>query len=165
MEEDMSPILEACHSPLVGAHHGGVHTVSKVLQSIFYYPTLYREAHELSWSCEQCQKEREISRRHEMPLKLRMDMWGLDFMGSFLSSYQNYYILVADDCFSKWVEAISLQNNEVKIVTSSLKRQIFTKYGIPSAIISNAGLIFVINPLDCFLLNMECSTRWISRIF
>lgn len=100
-----------------------------------------------------------------MPLKLRMDMWGLDFMGSFLSSYQNYYILVADDCFSKWVEAISLQNNEVKIVTSSLKRQIFTKYGIPSAIISNAGLIFVINPLDCFLLNMECSTRWISRIF
>ena len=34
------------------------------------------------------------------------DIWGMDFMGPFPSSFINLYILLAVDYVSKWVEAI-----------------------------------------------------------
>ena len=40
------------------------------------------------------------------------DVWGIDFMGPFVSSHGMKYILVAVDYVSKWVEAIALANNE-----------------------------------------------------
>ena len=33
------------------------------------------------------------------------DVWGIDFMGPFPSSYNNVYIILAVDYVSKWVEA------------------------------------------------------------
>ena len=44
-----------------------------------------------------------ISRRYEGPLKgipevYLFDLWGIDFMGPFLSSYNNKYILLVVDC-------------------------------------------------------------------
>ena len=50
------------------------------------------------------------------------DVWGIDFMGPFMSSHGMKYILVAVDYVSKWVEAIALANNEVKSVIAFLKR-------------------------------------------
>ena len=49
-------------------------------------------------------------------------VWGIDFMGTFLSSYWVMYILFAVDYVSKWVEAISLPHNEGKSVTAFLKK-------------------------------------------
>ena len=46
------------------------------------------------------------------------DVWGIDFMGPFVSSHGMKYILVAVDYVSKWVEAIALANNEGKSVTA-----------------------------------------------
>jgi len=34
------------------------------------------------------------------------DMWGIDFMGPFPSSFGNEYILLAVDYISKWVKVI-----------------------------------------------------------
>ena len=51
-----------------------------------------------------------ISKRHEMPLQgilvvQLFDVCGMDFMGPFLASFGNIYILLAVDYVSKWVEA------------------------------------------------------------
>ena len=70
------------------------------------------------------------------------DVWGIDFMGPFVSSYGNKYILVAIDYVSKWVEAIALSNNKDKRVTFCLKKYIFTKFETPRAIISDGGSYF-----------------------
>ena len=51
-----------------------------------------------------------MSLKPNLEVKL-FDVWGVDFMGLFVSSYDNKYILVAIDYVSKWVEAISLPNN------------------------------------------------------
>ena len=40
------------------------------------------------------------------------DVWGIDFMGTFVSSNGMNYILVAVDYVSKLVEAIALANNK-----------------------------------------------------
>ena len=63
-------------------------------------------------------------------------------MGPFMSSHGKNYILAAVDYVSKWVEAIALANNERKSVTAFLKKNIFSRFGTPREIISDAGSHF-----------------------
>ena len=50
------------------------------------------------------------------------DIWEIDFMGPFPSSYGYEYILVAVDYVSKWIEAITTWTNDHKMVISLFKR-------------------------------------------
>ncbi|GKB87686.1 reverse transcriptase domain-containing protein [Tanacetum coccineum] len=69
------------------------------------------------------------------------DVWGIDFMGPFLSSRGNKYILVAVDYLSKWVEAKALPTNDARVVVKFLK-SLFARSGTPRAIISDRGTHF-----------------------
>ncbi|XP_070039151.1 uncharacterized protein [Nicotiana tomentosiformis] len=55
------------------------------------------------------------------------DVWGIDFMGPFVSSYGNKYILVAVDYVFKWVEAVTLPTNDAKGVIGFLRKNIFIR--------------------------------------
>lgn len=70
------------------------------------------------------------------------DVWGIDFMGLFPSSFSNQYILVAVDYVSKWVEAVAMPTNDARVVVNFLKKNIFSRYGTPRAIISDGGKHF-----------------------
>ncbi|XP_061358007.1 uncharacterized protein LOC133302268 [Gastrolobium bilobum] len=70
------------------------------------------------------------------------DVWGMDFMGPFPSSYSNKYILVAVDYVSKWVEAIATQTIDSRVVIAFLKKNIFVRFGVLRAIISDGGTHF-----------------------
>ncbi|KAL4340421.1 hypothetical protein GQ457_08G032480 [Hibiscus cannabinus] len=65
------------------------------------------------------------------------DVWGIDLMGPFPSSFGNLYILLAVDYVSKWVEAIAAPRNDSKTVQKFLQKNIFTRFGTPRAIISD----------------------------
>nr|GFB25624.1 reverse transcriptase domain-containing protein [Tanacetum cinerariifolium] len=87
-----------------------------------------------------------ISQKDEMPhnsiqICENFDVWGIDFMGPFLSSKGNKYILVAVDYFSKWVEAKALPTNDARVVVKFLKT-LFSQFGTPKAIISDRGTHF-----------------------
>ncbi|RDX97715.1 hypothetical protein CR513_19466, partial [Mucuna pruriens] len=64
------------------------------------------------------------------------DVWGIDFMGSFLVSQENSYILLIVDYVSIWVEAKATRTNEAKVVIE------FLKFGVPKALISDQGSHF-----------------------
>ncbi|GJR88293.1 reverse transcriptase domain-containing protein [Tanacetum coccineum] len=103
-------ILDQCHHGPIGGHYGPNVTAKKVLDSVFYWPTIIKEAHTLVRLCEACQKTGNISKRDEMPLNNIQvceifDIWGIDFMGPFPKSYKFEYILVAVDYVSKWAKA------------------------------------------------------------
>jgi len=70
------------------------------------------------------------------------DYWGIDFVGPLPSSYMNVYILVVVDYVSKWVEAIATPKNDVEIVIKFLKRNIFSRFGVPRVLISDGGTHF-----------------------
>ncbi|VVA34735.1 PREDICTED: LOW QUALITY PROTEIN, partial [Prunus dulcis] len=97
--------------------------------------------------CDRCQRMGNISRRNELPLKNILfvelfDVWGIDFMGPFPSSFGYTYILVAVDYVSKWVEAIATKTNDHKVVLKFLRDNIFTRFGTPRAVISDGGSHF-----------------------
>ncbi|GKD06034.1 reverse transcriptase domain-containing protein [Tanacetum coccineum] len=112
----------------------------------FYWPTIYKDAHELVKNCDSCQRQGKISQCDEMPQNSTQvckifDVWGVDFMGSFPSSRGNKYILVAVDYLSKWVEAKALPKNHARVVVKFLK-SLFALFGTPRTIIRDRGTHF-----------------------
>ena len=146
-ETEFESILWHCHGSDYGGHFSVTRTTSKVLQSGFYWPTLFKDARGFIEKCDRCQRVGNISKRNEMPLNNILEVeifyvWGIDFMRPFPSSFSNHYILVVVDYVSKWVEARALPSNDAKVVISFVKKHIFSRFGVPRAIISDGGSHF-----------------------
>ncbi|GKD46453.1 reverse transcriptase domain-containing protein [Tanacetum coccineum] len=106
-------ILTACHSGPTRGHYGANYTA----------------------------KKRDEMPQNSIQVCEIFDVWGIDFMGPFLSSRGNKYILVAVDYLSKWVEAKALPTNDARVVCKFLK-SLFARFGAPRAIISDRGTHF-----------------------
>nr|GEZ95764.1 reverse transcriptase domain-containing protein [Tanacetum cinerariifolium] len=122
-DKEALDILEACHNGPTGGHHGANLTAKKVFDAGFFWPTIYKDAHEFVKNCDSCQRQGNISQR------------------PFPSLRGNKYILVAVDCLSKWVEAKALPTNDARVVCKFLK-SLFARFGAPRAIISDRGTHF-----------------------
>ena len=99
-EVEMLSVLEAFHSSPVGGHHNGIRTTHKILQCGYYWPTIHQDAHEFAKACDRCKRDDGILRKQELlvnPILVieLFDVWGIDFMGPFVSSHAMKYILVA----------------------------------------------------------------------
>ncbi|XP_014524488.1 uncharacterized protein LOC106780697 [Vigna radiata var. radiata] len=99
-------------------HYNGEHTTAKVLQAEFYWPTLFKDAHNHARSCDKCQRTGAISRRHEMPLQGILEV----------------------EIFDCW--AIACPKNDANTVIKFLKRKIFSRFGTPKVLISDGGSHF-----------------------
>lgn len=154
--QEVSSILTHCHKGPTGGHFGASRTAAKVLQSGFYWPSIFKDAYTFVSTCDECQRVGNISKRHEMPLNNILvcevfDVWGIDFMGPFPVSSGNKYILVAVDYVSKWVEALACRTNDSRIVMQFLKKNIFSRFGTPRAIISDGGTHFCNRQFEALL--------------
>ena len=94
-----------------------------------------------------------ISKRDELPLQPILevdlfDIWGMNFMGPFPSSFSNLYILLAIDYVSKWKEAIPTLTNDAKVVANFLRSHIFTLFGTLRALITDGGTHFCNKLID-----------------
>ncbi|RVW67291.1 Gag-Pol polyprotein [Vitis vinifera] len=67
---------------------------------------------------------------------------GIDFMGPFPMSFGYSYILVGVDYVSKWVKKIPCKRNDHRVVLKFLKENIFSRFGVSKAIISDGGTHF-----------------------
>lgn len=57
------------------------------------------------------------------------DIWGINSMGPFPSSYGNQYVLVAIDYVLKWVDVVATPTNDALVVINFLKKYIFLCFG------------------------------------
>ncbi|KAK8669873.1 hypothetical protein V6N13_104641 [Hibiscus sabdariffa] len=115
-EEEQKDILFHCHTSTCGGHFGEAKTAAKVLQSGFYWPTLFKDAHNYYKACDRCQRTGNISRRNEMPLQCILEV--------------------------ELFDAIATPRNDAQTVLKFLHKHIFTRFGVPRAIISDEGTHF-----------------------
>nr|GEV41716.1 reverse transcriptase domain-containing protein [Tanacetum cinerariifolium] len=139
-------ILKSCHEGPTEGNHSANFTAKKLFDVGFFWPTIYRDAHNLVESCDICQRQGKNFQKDEMPQNViqvceNFEVWGIDFMGPFPSSRENRYILVAVDYLSKWVEAKALPTNDACVVVKFLK-SVFARFRTPRAIISDCGTHF-----------------------
>nr|GEV50209.1 reverse transcriptase domain-containing protein [Tanacetum cinerariifolium] len=109
-------ILKAFHEGPSGGHHGANLIAKKVFDAGFFWPSIYRDAHETIKTCDIFQREGKIYQKDEMPPN-------------------------TVDYLSKWVEAKALPTNDAIVVVKFLK-SLFSRFGIPRAIISDRGTHF-----------------------
>lgn len=61
-------ILAHCHSSAYGGHASFFKTATKVLQSNFFWPSLFKDVRTFIMACDKCQRTGNITNRNEMPL-------------------------------------------------------------------------------------------------
>nr|GEV88579.1 reverse transcriptase domain-containing protein [Tanacetum cinerariifolium] len=113
-------ILKACHEGPTGGHHGANLIAKKLFDAGFFWPTIYRDAHDMIKSCDTCQRKGKISQKDEMA--------------------QNA-IQVCEILMYGWIEAKALPTNDSRVVVKFLKSH-FSRFGTPMAIISDRGTYF-----------------------
>lgn len=145
--KEADTIIWHFHSSAYGGHHGGERIAAKMLQSGFWWPTLFKNCKLYMSICSECNITGNISKRDEMPWNTMLevelfDCWGIDFMDPFPQSNLYIYILVCVDYVTKWVEEISCSANNVHTFTDFLKKNIFAIIGVPRVLISDGGTYF-----------------------
>ncbi|KAI3751565.1 hypothetical protein L2E82_22654 [Cichorium intybus] len=143
-DSEINDVLEHCHASACGGHFSGKKMGYKVLESGLCWPTIFRDAHKTSKECLNSQQLGNISKRDQMPLNPILvvdifDVWGIDFMRPFPTLHGYVYILVAVDYVSKWIEAEATRTNDHHVVSKFVKKNIFTRRGVPRVIISDGG--------------------------
>ncbi|KAH9792490.1 hypothetical protein KPL71_004147 [Citrus sinensis] len=134
-EREIHHILESYHAAAYRGHFGGHKTAVKVLQSGYYWPTIFKNAYEFVKCCNRCQRTGNITKRHEMPLTNILevevfDVWGIDFMGPFPPSFGNLYILVAVDYVSKFGTPRAIISDEGTHFCKKVFTAAMVKYGV-----------------------------------
>ncbi|KAL0345937.1 UNVERIFIED_CONTAM: hypothetical protein Sradi_4425000 [Sesamum radiatum] len=123
-----------------------------------------RDAYSFCKSCENCQRVGNINPRNQMPLTPILvcevfDVWGIDFMGPFPPSFGKSYIILGVDYVSKWVEAKATRTDDAKTIVDFVKANVFSRFGMPRAIISDRGTHFCNKVVHAFLKKYNVTHR------
>ncbi|XP_057852816.1 uncharacterized protein LOC131063058 [Cryptomeria japonica] len=113
-QDQAQKLLFELHSGVCGEHYMAKKTTHKVLRVGFWWPTIFKDAHQLVKKCDPCQTfSRKLKFSRNLPLRPinvqdPFRRWGIDFIGEIAckSSGAHFWILVATNYFTKWVEAI-----------------------------------------------------------
>ncbi|XP_058733217.1 uncharacterized protein LOC131604819 [Vicia villosa] len=171
LEEEIESIIHHCHDFPYGGLASTSKTCAKILQSGLFWPNLWKDVHITVKNYDRCQRTGNISRRDEMPQKGILeveifDVWGIDFMGPFPSSFGNNYILVAVDYVSKWIEVVASPTNDAQVVIKLFKNIIFPRFGVPGLVISDGGSHFISRIFEKLLVKTVATSRkgWSTKL-
>jgi len=140
-------LLALHHNTPVGGHLGLDKLYGQLLQD-YWWPTLYKDVEQWVKSCKMCQEHLNPhgpTAVRQQPIKTiqMLEKMGMDLIGPLPKSKQGHvYILVMQDYFTKWPEAIPLKDTTAKSVAGVLLSVILT-WGPPAELLSNQGPEFV----------------------
>ncbi|KAK9070324.1 hypothetical protein SSX86_010725 [Deinandra increscens subsp. villosa] len=142
-------VLQDIHEGDCGNHTGGRSLFSKVLRTGYYWPTMKKDAMAFVQKCDACQRHGNILHQPAEPLHSISSpwpfmKWGMDIVGKLpVAPGGKVFMLAMTDYFSKWIEAEAFVQVREKEVISFIKRNILTRFGIPSEIVCDNGSQFI----------------------
>ncbi|RDX74082.1 Retrovirus-related Pol polyprotein, partial [Mucuna pruriens] len=141
--QEAERIIEEVHERTFGIHASGHTLARKILRAGYYWTKLESDCHQHVRKCLKCQIHANRinvapSTLHNLTSPWPFSMWGIDVIGPIEPKASNghRFILVAIDCFTKWVEAASYSVVTHSVVVKFIKRDIICRYGILAHVIT-----------------------------
>ena len=136
--------LEQCHDIPSAGHQGSDKTLDR-LRHQAYWVNMARDVERYCQECVRCQqlKSTRPSRAplQSIPVGKPWEMVAADILEVPISSRGNRYLLVVQDYFSKWVEAVPLPDQTAERIVKALV-DIFSRFGLPAIFHSDQGRNF-----------------------
>lgn len=139
-------IIEEIHEGSFGTHLGGHTMAKKILRAGYYWMAMETDYHLHARMCHKCQIY--ADKVHVPPVPLNVltypwpfAIWGTDMIRCIEPNASNghWFILVAIDYFTNWVEVASYANVTKQVIARFIKQNIIFHDGIPEKIIPDNG--------------------------
>eukprot|EP00253_Pinus_taeda_P017057 PITA_17057 len=165
-------VLQELHDGPAGGHFGVDTKAHKIIHAGYYWPTLFRDAHEYVRKCWNCQTSSGRQRKPAFPLQpvnieQPFEQWGLDIIGEITPHYskQHKYILTATDYFTKWVEAIRLKTTNSEAIIEFIDQFIITRFGVPNALVFYNASYFSSNAMFDFTIKRGFKLKYYANYY
>eukprot|EP00253_Pinus_taeda_P001939 PITA_01939 len=165
-------VLQELHYGPAGGHFGADTTAHEVIHAGYYWPTLFRDAHEYVRKCRNCQTSSGRQRKSAFPLQpinieQPFEQWGLDIIGEITpnSSKQHKYILTATDYFTKWVEVIPLKTTNSEAIIEFIDQFIITRFGVPNSLVFDNASYFSVNAMFDFTIKRGFKLKYSANYY
>ncbi|XP_019433940.1 PREDICTED: uncharacterized protein LOC109340679 [Lupinus angustifolius] len=141
-------VLREVHEGSCGHPLGAASLAKKVLRAGCYWPTMEKDATDLTRKCTRCQLFADFHKAPPEELTITQAPWpfcrrGMDILGPFpQATGQLNFLIVAIDYFTKWIQAEALATITSANIQKFTWRSIITRFGIPSAIVTDNGTQF-----------------------
>ena len=154
------------HDAPTAGHQGFERTLERLRQEA-YWVSMATDVERYCRECTKCQQSK-LSRPQRapltnMPIGLPWQMIAVDILAVPLSTNNNRYLLVIQDYFTKWVEAVPLPDQTAARITGELVK-LFSTYGHPEILHSDQGRNFessiLAQTLDAFGVHKSRTTAY-----
>jgi len=165
-------VLQELHDGPAGGHYVKDATAHKILLASYYWPTLFKDAHNYVRKCQVYQIATGRQKKPSLPLQpvtieQPFDQWGLDVIVEIIphSSKQHRYILIAIDYFTKWVEAVPLKMANAENIIEFIDQLIITRFGLLSALMFDNASYFYSNAMTEFSLKRGFKLKYLANYY
>ena len=139
-----SDLINQYHDAPGAAHLGPEKTAAKV-RHVGYWVGMLQDIDQYCRKCSVCQASKIPSPMKvplvNVPIGKPWEMIAVDILEVPVSYHNNRYLLVIQDYFTKWAEAVPLPDQTASRITDELVK-VFTRYGLPDTLHSDQGRNF-----------------------
>ena len=158
--------LRSCHSAPGAGHQGVEKTLARLRQEALW-PNMHNDVKEFCKNCVLCQRSKlpnpTPAPLTSMPIGRSWEMIAVDILEVPMSTNGNRYLMVVQDYFTKWAEAIPLKNQTAALINEALVK-LCCIFGLPSIIHSDQGRAFesllLRHTLDAFGIKKSRTTAY-----
>ncbi|CAG2242289.1 unnamed protein product [Mytilus edulis] len=155
-------VLNQVHNTVTGGDLGVRKTLSKIKQRYFWYK-MRQDVKFWCTKCDICASKKAPCKKPKAPMKQYLvgapwERMAIDILGPLpISVNNNRYLMVVQDYFSKWTEAIPIPDTEAVTVAKKFVERIVTIFGVPLSIHSDQGSNFESNVFKemCIILGIH----------
>ena len=155
-------VLQDLHSGSMGGHVGESKMMHLVRER-YYWPGWKESVKEWCRKCRTCSTRKMAPPSKRAPLQTLqagypLQIVAVDILGPLpVTAQGNKYVLVACDCFTRWVEVYAIQNQEALTVAKMLVDEMFCRFSPPEQLHSDQGRQFEADLLKevCTLLQIH----------
>ena len=136
--------LQRSHDAPAAGHQGSQRTLARLREEA-YWVSMAKDVDKYCRECKRCQQSKlSMPQRApliNMPIGRPWQMVAVDILEVPLSSNNNRYLLVLQDYFTKWADAIPLPDQTAARITGELIK-VFSRHGPPKILHSDQGRNF-----------------------